>query len=202
MDQLDIYDENGKPLGRMDSFEVHAQGVWHKTVHCWLYTKSGDVLFQMRADGGKCYTTASGHIVAGETMQQGFAREVFEELGYAADINAAQLVEIIPWRLDKGTAYKDRAFANVYIAEFGGQLTDFNYQTDEVSGIVKVNARKCLEIFKNGGGKIEAEVMQIENEQKKVSKRKFTLADFLVFGHESAITKYGRVLEAIINATR
>ncbi|MCI8394627.1 MAG: hypothetical protein HFH86_04030 [Bacilli bacterium] len=36
-----------------------------------LYVKDGNVYFQIRKDEQKLYTTASGHIKAGETIREG-----------------------------------------------------------------------------------------------------------------------------------
>jgi len=44
MEYLDIYDENGNYLGKEDRSIVHRDALWHKTVHCWLYDKYGNVL--------------------------------------------------------------------------------------------------------------------------------------------------------------
>ena len=82
MEYLDIYDENGILLGKEKRNIVHRDALWHKTVHCWLYDKEGYVYFQIRKDEGTLYTTASGSIQSGEIVEQGFAREIFEEIGY------------------------------------------------------------------------------------------------------------------------
>ena len=76
MEYLDIYDENGKYLGKEERSIVHRDALWHKTVHCWLYDKEGNIYFQIRKDKEKLYTTASGHVQAGETVKEAFGREV------------------------------------------------------------------------------------------------------------------------------
>ncbi|MBO4517260.1 NUDIX domain-containing protein [bacterium] len=50
------------------------------------------MLFQIRKDTGTFYTTASGHVLAGETIKQAFSREVKEELGIDVDVSNAELV--------------------------------------------------------------------------------------------------------------
>ena len=69
MELLDIYDEEGNHLGTEDRKVVHRDALWHKTVHAWLYDKEGNVYFQIRADEGTLYTTASGHLQAGDTVE-------------------------------------------------------------------------------------------------------------------------------------
>lgn len=206
MELLDTYNENGEYIGSLDRNEVHAKGIWHKTVHCWLYTKKGEVIFQVRADSGKCYTTASGHIAAGETIKQGFSREIKEELGFTVSLENAKLVEIVAWRMDKlkkdGSVFKDRAFANVYMAQFDGDISKFNYQQEELIGVVKVNAKDAIDLLKKEKGEIDCEILTISNGTKNISHKKLTFNDFLINEHETGIIKYGRVLEAIVNETK
>ena len=76
MEHLDIYDEYMNKIGTEKRDIVHQNGLWHKTVHCWIYDDIGNVYFQIRADSGKLYTTASGHVLAGETVRDAFHREV------------------------------------------------------------------------------------------------------------------------------
>ena len=39
---LDYYNENGEYIGYKSREDVHREGLWHKTVHCWLYDKEGN----------------------------------------------------------------------------------------------------------------------------------------------------------------
>jgi len=119
MEHLDIYDEQGNFLGKEERSIVHRDALWHKTIHCWLYDKEGNVYFQIRKKENQLYTTASGHIIAGESVTEGFGREIKEEIGVNIDINKAQLVAVVPFQLDReekdGSLFRDRAFANVYV---------------------------------------------------------------------------------------
>lgn len=72
MELLDIYDEKGNHIGVEERNIVHRDALWHKTVHCWLYDKKGNIFFQVRKDRGTLYTTASGHLQAGESIAEGF----------------------------------------------------------------------------------------------------------------------------------
>ena len=49
MEKLDIYDEYMNYIGEEDRDVVHEKGLWHKTVHCWLYDESGNIYFQNKA---------------------------------------------------------------------------------------------------------------------------------------------------------
>lgn len=101
MEYLDIYDEQGNFLGKEERNIVHRDALWHKTIHCWLYDKEGNVFFQRRAEEGTLYTTASGHLQAGESLEDGFHREIQEEIGISIDSSDAVLVEMIPFVMDR-----------------------------------------------------------------------------------------------------
>ena len=159
MEYLDIYDENGNHIGKEERKIVHRDALWHKTVHAWLYDKKGNVYFQIRTEEGKLYTTASGHLQAGDTVEDAFSREINEELGLKIDASDAIKVEVIKFVLDRenkdGTMFRDRAFANIYIDNFEGNITDFNFDPNEVKGLVKVSSKDALNLFETENGTIK-----------------------------------------------
>lgn len=79
-------DRNGNPLGPRPRSEVHAQGLWHETFHCFVYDPKRDVvLLQQRSMQKKDFQgmidiTAAGHLLANETVEDGL-RELEEEIG-------------------------------------------------------------------------------------------------------------------------
>ena len=203
MEYLDIYDENGNFLGKEDRKIVHRDALWHNTVHCWLFDKEGNIYFQIRKDKKKLYTTASGHVKAGETIKEAFGREIKEEIGYDVNYNEAKLIEINKFVMDReeedGSIFKDRAFANVYACLFTGTMKEFNFDTEELDGIVKINAKETLEVLKEESGSLKGEKCFKEKEEICVEETTISFNDFLVNKGETASTKYGKVLEFIIN---
>jgi isopentenyldiphosphate isomerase len=162
MEYLDIYDENQKYLGKEFRDVVHRDGLWHKTIHCWLYDKKGNVYFQIRKEEGTFYTTASGHVSAGETLKEAFGREIKEEIGLDIDYEHSKQIDMVVWKMDRkksdGSLFIDRAFASIFVNEFEGDYNDFNFQEAEVKGVVKVNAKDTLELFKGNKKEINAEI--------------------------------------------
>jgi len=202
MEYLDTYDENKNYLGKQTRDYVHANALWHNTVHCWLYDSNGNIYFQIRSDEKTFYTTASGHVLAGETIKEAFGREIKEELGLDIDYEKAELVDIVTWKMDKekpdGTIFRDRAFANVYVYRYDDENYEkFNFD-NELDGVVKVNARGALELFRNENGKIPVEVIMKENGKNIKINRNVDFHEFLVQKHETAIGKYGDVLNKVI----
>ncbi len=203
MEYLDIYDEQGQFLEKKERSIVHKEGYWHNTVHCWLYDLEGNIYFQIRKDKNKLYTTASGHVLAGETIKEAFGREIKEELGYQIDYEKAELVTINKFKMDRkepdGSIFKDRAFANIYVCYFEGTLSEINFQEEEVRGIVKLNAQKALEILTNEKGECKAIISSKEKKKVEVKEDTIKFEDFLVNPGEKALEKYGKVLKFILN---
>jgi len=205
MEYLDTYDENGKFIGKKPRDIVHKEGFWHNTVHCWLYDKEGNVYFQIREDQKTFYTTASGHVAAGETIKEAFVREIKEEIGLELDIEKAECIEILPFKMDRenkdGTIFKDRALANVYIYEFNGTYKEFDFDLNEVDGVVKVNAKEALSLFEKEEGMIKAEIITVKDNQNVSEIKDVLFEEFLVNKNETAIEKYGFIMKKIIEAT-
>lgn len=202
MEYLDIYDEFKNHLGKETREVVHSKGLWHNTVHCWLYDSFGFVYFQIRADELRFYTTASGHVLAGETIKEGFGREIKEELGIDIEYNAAEKIDEVIWKMDKekedGTIFCDRVFANVYVYRYDERdYQKFNFD-EEVDGVVKVKAQDALELFKKEHGQITAEIILKGKKENIKIIRDVDFNEFLVNEHETAIEKYGEVLNKII----
>lgn len=201
MEYLDIYDENGKYLGKEERSIVHRDALWHKTVHCWLYDEEGNIYFQIRKDKEKLYTTASGHVQAGETVKEAFGREVKEEIGVDICYETATLVNVVPFKLDREDGFRDRAFANVYVCIYEGKEEDFHYDKEELLGLVRVNADETLELLKKGKGSIPGRVIKKDNETE-VEEQEISFTDFLVNKGEDALSKYQSVLEKVISLSK
>lgn len=203
MEMLDIYDEDGNHIGTAERSVVHKDALWHKTVHCWLFDKEGYVYFQIRKEEGTLYTTASGHIQAGETVEEGFAREIFEEIGYRVDYNKAIKLDEFKFVLDKeksdSSLFRDRAMANIFASEFDGDISKFHFDQNELRGLVKVKADDVLEVFKKEQGEIVGFEIKFDGKSNKILQKQINFTDFLVNKGETALGKYGKVLDGIIN---
>lgn len=158
-------------------------------------------MFQIRGSKGTFYTPASGHVDAGETIPQAFHREIKEEIGLNLDTKDATFVAIVPWRMDKeknGKLIKDRAKTNVYINLYEGNLDDFTFDPNEVSGIGIVDTKETLDLFNNKVDTIKATI--VEND--KTYEKDITREDFLCNEHETLIDKYGAIINKVIEVTK
>lgn len=198
MENLDIYDEYMNKIGMESRQTAHERGLWHKTVHCWMYDDDGNVYFQERADSGKLYTTASGHVSAGETVRDAFRREIMEEIGVDTDASNATPLQIVFWRQDKDAKnWHDRAFAHVYMNKLPADFTDFNFQPDEVVAVVRARAKDCMDLLME---KVP-EIIATKITQNCANSVTISVADFLTGPDETAIVKYGHILQSIMQIT-
>lgn len=199
MEKLDIYDEYMNKIGSENRDIVHQNGLWHKTVHCWMYDDDGNVYFQIRADSNKLYTTASGHVLSGETVRDAFKREIREEIGVDTDVSDAVLLEIVLWRQDKPQRnWHDRAFSHIYANKLPLNFTDFDFQPEEVSGIVRINASDCLDLLMNKKTVVNATKITA-NESTDIN---ITQSDFLTASDETAVVKYGFILQSVMQLVK
>jgi 8-oxo-dGTP pyrophosphatase MutT (NUDIX family) len=197
---LDVYDANGKLIGSADRNVVHACGLWHKTVHCWI-AWDGKIVFQRRSrkldtNGGKLYTTASGHVSAGESIEEAFAREISQEIGIRPQ--NLKFLEETTWVKDMkksdGSIMSDRVFANIFWAEHNGEIGDFQFTDGEVDSVVAIDLGDFAKFSIGGAGKInglefdgtDAKEVVLEND------------DFLLNAGETLYSKYGKIAEMIL----
>ena len=203
IEYLDTFTKDGEFLGKKDRRIVHRDALWHKTVHCWLYDKEGNVYFQKRANEGTLYTTASGHVAAGETVEEAFVREIKEEIGIDLDPAQAMLIDVIPWEMDReredGTFFRDRALAHIYVYLIDDKDYAFTFQATEVKEIVKVGATDALDVMKGALVRVPALIIK---DRKKPRGRFVGRNDFLVNPHETLLGKYGDILRKIIELTK
>ncbi len=202
IEYLDTYDENGNYIGKEPRDYVHQNAIWHKTVHCWLYDEMGNIYFQIRHDSGTFYTTASGHVKAGETLQEAFGREIKEEIGITLDYENAELVEVVPFKMDKvkkdGSLFRDRAFANVFVYQLKDQNSKFHFDEKEVDGLVRMQAKDVLKLLQEENGTITGTMIKEQNGDIIHNQQNITINNFLINDGETGIGKYGKILEAVM----
>ena len=67
-EMIDILNSDGTPAGyARGRTEVHAKGLWHRTVHIWAFDTHD--------------TSCAGHITAGDDSRNAAIRELHEEMG-------------------------------------------------------------------------------------------------------------------------
>ncbi len=148
---FDIYDDNMNFLGVKPRSQVHRDGDWHRSFHCWVFYReaSGDdyMLMQRRAPDKDIFPnyfdiSVGGHLSAGETLEQA-AREIDEELGLHVAFS-----DLIPvgLRIAAGKPSPDttdREFNHIFFL-IHEQPLDQYAPNDEVSGLAVIRIDDAL----------------------------------------------------------
>ena len=201
---IDIYTDDGKFVGVSDRKVAHRFALRHKTVHCWL-TRGNNIIFQKRSlnlndNPGKLYTTASGHLAAGETVIEAFRRETAEEFG----LEVAHPVWLYEGKWDgdfkcvDGTDFLDRVFWTCFYAEIDVSLDALKPQADELDGLVELDMNACLDLFAEKIDSIPAEGYLLDNGEFKLKEITVTREDFLCNPPDTLMSKFGKVIEWVL----
>lgn len=82
---IEVVDENCQPLGVLSRGMVHAWGLFHRSVHIFLFNSKGEIYLQKgnldrEENPGLWSSSASGHLSPGEPISFAAQRELKEEL--------------------------------------------------------------------------------------------------------------------------
>lgn len=151
---LDIYDENLTWLGTKPREAVHRDGDWHRVFQCWVIYRDAegrDWLVMQRRGADKDFfpnlldVSAAGHYAAGETMRDG-VREIEEELGIRVAFD-----DLIHVGARVGIARQgdliDHEIADVFVYICDRPLHEYDYQREEVDGLVAFDIDEGLALF-------------------------------------------------------
>lgn len=142
MDELvDILDSEGNFTGQtaMKS-KAHKHGLFHPTVHVWLYTRNGQLLIQQRGGGKDTHpllwdVSVAGHIGAGEDFESSAIREVAEEIGLEITTNELQKIGVFKSVQKHHDNLIDCEFHHTYLCELKTPLSNLNKQDSEVKAL-------------------------------------------------------------------
>ncbi|MCX2681521.1 NUDIX domain-containing protein [Galbibacter sp. EGI 63066] len=151
MDELvDILDSEGNPTGKvLLKSEAHKKGLFHPTVHIWIYTEDGKILIQKRAANKKTYpnrwdVSVAGHITAGEHPLSSAIREIEEEIGLSINENELEKTGIYRSSRVHSKDLIDCEFHHIYIVELKVPIEQLKIQESELAAIKLVNVDTYL----------------------------------------------------------
>lgn len=151
---FDIYTKDLSRLGTASRQEVHANGLWHQTFHCWIIKREvrGGVylLFQRRHPDKEVFpslldTSCAGHLQAGEAPADG-VRELEEELGLAVPVEELTYIGRVAQEHLLSPHLIDRELNHVFIYESDRPLLDYRIQTEELTGLYWVGLQDFQEL--------------------------------------------------------
>ena len=155
-EQIDILNPDGSAAGyARGRTEVHAKGLWHRTVHIWAFDDAGRILFQLRShlkenNPNLLDTSCAGHISAGDDSLHAGLRELREELGVmkrAEDLK--YLFEATHENVLNDGTYFDNEYYDTYrITLSAAESAALVPQPGEVDDFVWMTREEFLEMWK------------------------------------------------------
>lgn len=226
-EMFDVYDEQENWTGIAERSEVHAKGLWHQTVHCWLVRKavsasgegaeaglgvrtgsnagvSAKILFKQRSankdtNPGCFDITAAGHIEAGETPRA-VVRELDEELGVKVDFEQLREYGIIREQgtgVFGGIRYVDAEMSHVYGLVTSMQLSDFRLQEEEVAGLYEADAEALISLMEGNVEAIAAQGVELRSGKLQAAETMVTRSSFVFRDYDYYISVFKFLRELV-----
>lgn len=138
---IEVLNEKGEYTGRKITREkAHREGIWHSSVHVWLLYQKGCILqkraFSKDSLPGYYDTSASGHVIFGETPTQAAVRETTEELNIRLKEEDLIFVDVRKLVIKNyKTSFISNEFNYIFAANIEYNFDDIVYQTEEIDSI-------------------------------------------------------------------
>lgn len=184
---LDVFNEKKDWIGTATRGEVHREGLWHQVFHCWVVSGSRKegwkLLFQLRHPSKETFpdkldTSSAGHLLAGETPEDGL-RELEEELGLSARYEDLIYCGIHQEEYRISEHYMDREFTHVHLYRCDQRLEDYRVQQSEVSGVFWVGAEDFRELVQGKAERIAINGITYDEHQRPLhEQREVSLSDY------------------------
>ncbi len=194
---LTIFNDDGINIGIKERDQVHLDGDWHETFHCWLFETDHqriNLYFQKRSHTKKDFPslydiTCAGHIDQDEKVIEAGLRELQEELGVILKekdiIYDADFKETI--QLD---SFFDREICHLFFMNLTECKLNLLNIGDEVESIAKVDINLFEQLIKKE--RMDIPMLELTKEgfiQKKVTKSSFCPHDHEYFNHIIQVCK-------------
>jgi isopentenyldiphosphate isomerase len=154
-EMFEVLTDRGEPTGHVRSrFEVHREGHWHRSFHCWLIWRGDDgqpvILFQRRSQnkdtaGGLLDVAVGGHYRAGEGPDEVY-REIEEELGIHVEPGELRFVGV-RFASGVGPGYIDREVQDVHVHVLRHEITAARPAYEEITALETVTLADLEALF-------------------------------------------------------
>ena len=150
---LDIFDENNIPTGEKALRSiVHAQGLWHRTMHIYVFREKEngfEFLVHLRS---KTKDTApnmwaksfGGHIEAGKTLEEATKKELQEEIG----LEIADFKSLIEKEWSQGGTFPNFEHIKTYYYRDDGETDSLKFNDGEVQEVRWMNSEDIKKAMK------------------------------------------------------
>lgn len=164
-EQIDIFNDEGIPLGACGKTTAHENGFWHKTDHLWCHYQQS--IFLSRRSNSKQWmpslidSFSAGHRRANETRTESLSRETLEETGLSLQVCDARFIGV---RVSSSTSENivNNEFQYIHVAEIEN-IKNFISPSSEVSDFVAVNVTALMSLLQGNRKNISANQLTLED---------------------------------------
>ena len=156
---LEVYSPEGTKTGQKKSkSEIHRKGLFHSTVHVWIFTDEGNILIQKRSkkkelNPGVWDVSVAGHIKFNENIKKAAKRETLEETGI--NINTKDLLKIGVYRsINIHPTAIDKEFFHTYILKIDKNSINLDFKNNEVDDLKFISIEEMESLIKVANNKI------------------------------------------------
>ena len=156
---LEVYSPEGTKTGQKKSkSEIHRKGLFHSTVHVWIFTEEGNILIQKRSkkkelNPGVWDVSVAGHIKFNENIKEAAKRETLEETGI--NINTKDLLKIGVYRsINIHPTAIDKEFFHTYILKIDKNSINLDFKNNEVDDLKFISIEEMESLIKVENNKI------------------------------------------------
>tara|TARA_B100001287_G_scaffold11192_1_gene8571 strand:+ start:263 stop:814 length:552 start_codon:yes stop_codon:yes gene_type:complete len=156
---LEVYSPEGTKTGQKKSkSEIHRKGLFHSTVHVWIFTEEGNILIQKRSkkkelNPGVWDVSVAGHIKFNENIKKAAKRETLEETGI--NINTKDLLKIGVYRsVNIHPTAIDKEFFHTYILKIDKNSINLDFKNNEVDDLKFISIEEMESLIKEENNKI------------------------------------------------
>ena len=156
---LEVYSPEGTKTGQKKSkSEIHRKGLFHSTVHVWIFTEEGNILIQKRSkkkelNPGVWDVSVAGHIKFNENIKIAAKRETLEETGI--NINTKDLLKIGVYRsINIHPTAIDKEFFHTYILKIDKNSINLDFKNNEVDDLKFISIEEMESLIKEENNKI------------------------------------------------
>jgi len=156
---LEVYSPEGTKTGQKKSkSEIHRKGLFHSTVHVWIFTEEGNILIQKRSkkkelNPGVWDVSVAGHVKLNENIKKAAKRETLEETGI--NINTKDLLKIGVYRsINIHPTAIDKEFFHTYILKIDKNSINLDFKNNEVDDLKFISIEEMESLIKEENNKI------------------------------------------------
>ena len=156
---LEVYSPEGTKTGQKKSkSEIHRKGLFHSTVHVWIFTEEGNILIQKRSkkkelNPGVWDVSVAGHIKFNENIKKAAKRETLEETGI--NINTKDLLKIGVYRsINIHPTAIDKEFFHTFILKIDKNSINLDFKNNEVDDLKFISIEEMESLIKEENNKI------------------------------------------------